>query len=181
MQETQAMQIQSLGRKDSLEEGMATHSSLLAWRIPWRETPGGLQSPGLQRVRHDWATWHSMHASIKDSYTQHVRVTQMWSDVTFAPKIQVELASKSMNALVIFQIPETVLAGGKKSATWELKVKLCAVLSRFSYVQLFARFMKVTARFMKVAARFMKVAARFMKVSESHKEQMSPWKILVFF
>jgi len=38
------------GREDPLEEGMATHSSILAWRIPWTEEPGGLQSMGLQRV-----------------------------------------------------------------------------------------------------------------------------------
>ena len=43
------------GQKDPLEEGMATHSSVLAWRIPWTEEPGGLQSMGLQRVRHDWS------------------------------------------------------------------------------------------------------------------------------
>ena len=50
MQETR---IQSLGREDPLEEGIATHSSILAWRIPWMEEPGGLQSMGPQRVRHD--------------------------------------------------------------------------------------------------------------------------------
>ena len=43
----------SWGRKDPLEEGMATHSSICAWRIPWIEEPGGLQSRGSQRVRHD--------------------------------------------------------------------------------------------------------------------------------
>ena len=43
-------QVQSLGRKDPLEEGMATHSNILAWRIPWTEEPGELQSMGLQRV-----------------------------------------------------------------------------------------------------------------------------------
>jgi len=47
------MQVRFLGWKDPLEEGMATHSSILAWRIPWREEPGGLQSIGLQRVGHD--------------------------------------------------------------------------------------------------------------------------------
>ena len=41
------------GWEDPLEEGMATHSSILAWRIPWTEEPGGLQSTGSQRVRHD--------------------------------------------------------------------------------------------------------------------------------
>ena len=45
--------VQSLGWEDSLEEGMATHSSILAWRIPWTERPGGLQSIGSQRVGHD--------------------------------------------------------------------------------------------------------------------------------
>ena len=50
MQETQ---VQSLGREDPLEKGMATHSSILDWRIPWTEEPGGLQSMGSQRVRHD--------------------------------------------------------------------------------------------------------------------------------
>ena len=41
------------GREDPLEESMATHSSILAWRIPWTEEPGGLQSMGSQRVRHN--------------------------------------------------------------------------------------------------------------------------------
>ena len=50
MQETQ---VQSLGWEDPLEKEMATHSSILAWRIPWTEKPGGLQSMELQRVRHD--------------------------------------------------------------------------------------------------------------------------------
>ena len=50
MQETW---VQSLGSKDPLEKGMATQSSTLAWRIPWTEEPGGLQSMGSQRVGHD--------------------------------------------------------------------------------------------------------------------------------
>ena len=48
--------VPSLGWEDPLEKGMATHSSILAWRIPWTEEPGGLQSMGSQRVRHDWVT-----------------------------------------------------------------------------------------------------------------------------
>ena len=47
------IQVQSLGWEDPLEKEMATHSSTLAWRIPWMEEPGRLQSMGLQRVRHD--------------------------------------------------------------------------------------------------------------------------------
>ena len=46
-------QVQSLGWEDPLEKEMATHSGTLAWRIPWREEPGRLQSMGSQRVRHD--------------------------------------------------------------------------------------------------------------------------------
>ena len=45
--------VQSLGQEDPLEKKMATHSSTLAWKIPWMEEPDGLQSMGLQRVRHD--------------------------------------------------------------------------------------------------------------------------------
>ena len=45
--------VQSLDWEDPLEKDMATHSSILAWRIPWTEEPGGLQSMGSQRVRHD--------------------------------------------------------------------------------------------------------------------------------
>ena len=49
----QETQVQSLGQEVPLEKGMATHSSILAWRIPWTEEPGGLQSMGSQRVGHD--------------------------------------------------------------------------------------------------------------------------------
>ena len=49
----QGIWVQSLGREDTLEKGMATYSSILAWRIPWTEGLDGLQFMGLQRVRHD--------------------------------------------------------------------------------------------------------------------------------
>ena len=45
--------VRSLGQEDSLEKGMVTHSSILAWRTPWKEEPGGLQYMGWQRVEHD--------------------------------------------------------------------------------------------------------------------------------
>ena len=47
------MLVQSLDQEDPLEQGVATHSSALDWKIPWTEEPGGLQSVGLQRIRHD--------------------------------------------------------------------------------------------------------------------------------
>ena len=52
----QETRVQFLGQEDPLEEKMATHSSILAWEIPWTEEPGGLQSMGSQRVRHNLAT-----------------------------------------------------------------------------------------------------------------------------
>ena len=57
----QEIWVQSLGQEDPLEKGMVTHSSILSRRIPWTEEPGGLQSMGLQRTGHDWATFtHSL-------------------------------------------------------------------------------------------------------------------------
>ena len=54
MQETKETQVQSLGREDALEEGMAAHASILAWRIPWTQEPGGGYSPwGPHRVEHN--------------------------------------------------------------------------------------------------------------------------------
>ena len=65
MQEKQETRVQSLGWEDPLEEGMETLSSIIAWRIPWAEEPGGLQSMGLQRVGYDWMTEHTQHTSEK--------------------------------------------------------------------------------------------------------------------
>ena len=53
MQETGETQVRSLGQEDPLEEGMAIHFSILAWRLPWTEEPGGLQSMGSHRVGND--------------------------------------------------------------------------------------------------------------------------------
>ena len=56
VQEMQEMWVQSLNQEDPLEEGMATHPSILAWRIPWTEEPGGLRTMGSQRVGYHSAT-----------------------------------------------------------------------------------------------------------------------------
>ena len=72
MEETQGTQVPSLGQEDPLEEEVTTHSSILAWEIPWTEEPGGLQSMGSQRVGHNLATehaekcYHSLPARIFD-------------------------------------------------------------------------------------------------------------------
>ena len=78
------MRVHSLGQEDPLEESMATHSSILAWRIPWTEELGKLGSIGWQRVGHDWVTWHStvqvqfscsvMSDSLRPHALQHSRL-----------------------------------------------------------------------------------------------------------
>ena len=60
----------SLGWEDPLEEDMATHSSIVAWRIPWMEESVGLQSVGLQRVRHDWATKHNTIMVLLENFSK---------------------------------------------------------------------------------------------------------------
>ena len=64
---TQEIQVQSLGREDPLEEGMATHSSILAGKISGTEEPGGLQTMGSQRVGHDWNDWAQHKGSTPNS------------------------------------------------------------------------------------------------------------------
>jgi len=66
MQETQG---QSLGQKDTLEKEMPTHSSVLAWEIPWTEEPGGLQSMGSQRVNHGLVTKQQQALNYQDRLT----------------------------------------------------------------------------------------------------------------
>jgi len=74
MQETW---VRSLGWEDSLKKGMATHFSILAWRIPWTEDPGRLQSMGLQRVGHDWAANTHKFGGTQRNYHQ-VKRNNMW-------------------------------------------------------------------------------------------------------
>ena len=63
-------QVQSLGQEDPLEKEMATHSSVLAWKIPWTEDPGRLQSTGSRKVRHDRMTSHVI-CTIVDTHNIH--------------------------------------------------------------------------------------------------------------
>ena len=72
MQETQ---VQSLGQEDNLEKEMATHSSILAWEIPWTEGPGGLHSMGCKRVRHDLV--NKQHYSI--IHVHHIFIPSLWA------------------------------------------------------------------------------------------------------
>ena len=88
MEETQAW---SLGREDPLEKEMATHSSTLAWKTPWMEESGRLQSMGSQRVREDWATslslWGRKDASVNQSHRKKINVDQMHTEENKFTKI----------------------------------------------------------------------------------------------
>ena len=76
MQETQEMQFRSLGGEDSLKEGMAAHSSILAWRIPWTEEPGGL---------HPWG--HTESDTTERLSMQHARIS-ITAPVISIPKVE---------------------------------------------------------------------------------------------
>ena len=65
VQETEETRVSSLGQEDSLEESIATHFSILAWEIPWREVPGELESVGYHRVGHDWSDLAHVHSSYR--------------------------------------------------------------------------------------------------------------------
>ena len=87
----------SLGWEDSLEEGMATSSGIFAWRIPWTEEPGRLQSMGSQRVGHDWATKHSTaQHSIVCYVIECSVITQLQSDILEC-KVKLTLGNITMN------------------------------------------------------------------------------------
>ena len=78
--------VRSLGQEDPLEKGMATHSSILAWRIPWTEEPGRLQSMGSQRVRHDWTT-NILSSQNFSSLNMHAFLIPSWLWISiFSPR-----------------------------------------------------------------------------------------------
>ena len=103
--------VRSLGQGDPLEEGMATHSSTLTWRIPWSEEPGGLQSMGSQGVGYDWATntlkqcnhlslniYHRLAIQFLKSYHWSGISLQMWEGL----KVYWELEEQGIVGTVLF-------------------------------------------------------------------------------
>ena len=89
MQETQ---VWSLGLEDALEKEMATHSSILAWKIPWTEQPGWLLSMGSHRVRHDWATSLSLshHSFIRRQNIEEIEETYS-SHIFYWPHVKMDV------------------------------------------------------------------------------------------
>ena len=97
------MRVHSLGQEAPLEEGMATHSSILAWRIPWTEELGGLQSIAWQRVRHDWSDLACMHAL---KWVKVLLVSSLWPERSYSVLHQqvaiLSFCSLLLSSLVLF-------------------------------------------------------------------------------
>ena len=96
------MQVWSLGQEDSLEEGMATHSSILAWGISSTEEPGGLQSMGSHRVRHDWSDLAAAAAVVKN--LPAMQETQVWS---LGQEDSLEKGMATHSNILAWRIPRT--------------------------------------------------------------------------
>ena len=107
MQETQETRVRSLGQEDPLEKGMATHTRILVWQIPWTEEPCGLWSRGLQRVRHNCSDWaqhihtcicnknlHNLLYAICIKIREECIFTSIWSDRTKSRRFWVHIAKK---------------------------------------------------------------------------------------
>ena len=147
MQETR---VQSLGQKDPLEEGMATLSSILAWKIPWIEEPGGLHSMGSQRVGQDWATelnWYVKEACECVQLLSRVQLfatpwtvarqvplsmgfprQEFWSGLPIPPPEDLPNPGIKLASLVSLPLAAGFFTAG---TTWEIKWKLP------SFIQLF--------------------------------------------
>ena len=102
MEKTQKIKVQSLAGENPLEEETATHSSSLAWKIPWTEEPGGLQSTASQRVRHDRVLSHSI------VFLRHISHQPAWIKPTLTAAHQgpvTQWEAKSTSAYLDFPCP----------------------------------------------------------------------------
>ena len=99
-------QVWSLSWEDPLEKELATHSSTLAWKIPWTKEPGGLQSMGLQRVWHDWATSLRSGPAFRLSCCPRGGPSQLgmsgWQKVPFSPSCQLDYHFWASRTLFFF-------------------------------------------------------------------------------
>ena len=133
MQETR---VQSLGWEDPLEKEMATHSSVLAWRIPWREEPGRLQSTGSQRVGHDWATSLLLSSmfqffNINGHFQENIKT--YWTEQSTIKIYHLVFcisSVQSLNHVWLFATPWTAACWGSLSITnsWSL-FRLMSIVS----------------------------------------------------
>ena len=120
------MQVQSLGGEGPLEEGMATHSSILAWRIPWTEEPGRLQNKGSHRVRHDWSNLsHSRAPGSLDRQRAPVPGTILFT----TELVKRNLKWSGWGTLSSLHLSQIFLGGHKK--TYKKKVEISWYVTAF--------------------------------------------------
>ena len=119
--------VRSLGQEDPLEKEMATHSSTLVWRIPWREEPGRLQSMGSQRVQHNWTTSLSLFTLTRPESGLNIMLNIILGVFVrvFPERLTFDLVDE------IKRLPSTMLVGLSQSTeAWiEQKVDWESVLS----------------------------------------------------
>ena len=108
-QETLETWVQSLGQEDTLEEEMATHSTILAWRIPGTEEPGGLQSLGSRRVTHGWSNlahmrWlkHSSHLCIWAQFLYGLLMSWGWLPIPGRPRTHWVMCAGFQQAFLVW-------------------------------------------------------------------------------
>ena len=123
MQETQ---VQSLGQEDPLQKGMAIHSSILAWRILWIEDPGGPQSIGLQRVRHNWVTF--IQVSNFSSYTFLAESEELLKSLLMKVKEESEKVGLKLN------IQKTQIMASGPITSWEIDGEMVEAVSDFNFL-----------------------------------------------
>ena len=111
----QKTQVWSLGQEDPLEKGMATHSSILAWRIPWTEEPGGLQSLGSQRVGHDWSDWARTQVALFERTRLPMQETQEMQVRSLGQEDTLEEAMATHSSILAWRIPWTWEPSGLQS------------------------------------------------------------------
>ena len=107
MQETW---VWSLGQEDPLEKGMDTDSSILAWRIPWTEKPGGLYSMGSQKVEHDWAIHFHIHKYIK-LYIYYITFSSIYITEWLCCTEEINIANQIYSKKLIYLWPHRRACG----------------------------------------------------------------------
>ena len=127
MQETL---VPTLSRKDPMEKGMTTYSSILAWRIPWKEEPGGLQSMGSQRVGHDWVTNNNNNTLTLFCVTLYISkilnhqtssILTYWNENNLSYLKEMSIHSK--NSIFIKKISHSLISKFTKISSWIKVVK----------------------------------------------------------
>ena len=112
----QEVWVQSLGQEDSFQKEMATHSSILAWKIAWTEEPGGLQFMGSQRVKHNWVTEHAHTPEFYLLFLHHLCKCQH-----IGKDKKIYLGVK-MKIVLILQTPLKWFGAGQNSMEYILKI-----------------------------------------------------------